>query len=645
MSQELFLDLIVNVALYCMATVIYGRMIQKFDRVATWQKQLAIGLVLGLTAVVGMTYPVRIMEGVVFDGRAIAVAAAGLFGGGFGAIVAVLPPAIYRLELGGAGVTPGLVNLVLSAALGVAARRWVGRQSEHGDVSRVILVACLLPVAGYLAFLFFPSFDMAWMVFKKVGLTLAIMFPVGFAVLSLLLLDARNRHQLVMNLRSKEALFDALHADIPAMLFQRTLTPDGLPEFRYISPSAKRLLDRTPEEIYQNPALMISAIHPDDRADFLSTLRKAETEGKLPNHEYRSVSKDGLVRWLRVSASGAYVDGEYLWNGVTIDITNLKEAEQRQYELAQIFSDSAVAIIRTDAEFNVRYFNDAAARLYGYSVEEAIGSPAAMFRPPEMVEKMTGFMTGLKARREPGSIRTISLHKTGRRIPTRLDMSPLFDANRDLTGWSAMCLDMSEQQAAEDELNRMATTDALTGLPNRRSFGIRAEEEIGRSRRYKRPLSLMMADIDFFKRINDEYGHAAGDRVLIKTAQVFTNALRSSGDFVARIGGEEFAVLLPECDSAGAELLAERLRIAIAAMEVDVDDGAIRTQCSFGVADWQPTEDTVDAALQRADAALYQAKSEGRNCVKVAPPIAALTVQAGGRATALRDHRRASGAD
>lgn len=637
MSQELILDLVINVALYCMAAAIYGRLIQGSDHFAPWQKQLAIGLVLGLTALLCMTYPVKVMEGVVFDGRSIAVAAAGLFGGPFGAAAAVIPPGLYRIGLGGAGLTPALVNLVLSAGLGVAARRWIGSKSTSPDFSRVIIVACLLPFAGFVAFAFFPTLEIGWMVFQKVGITLAVGLPVGFIVLGALLLDVQIRHRLMMQLRSKEELFNALHSEIPAMLFQRTLTPEGFPEFRFISPSSKRLLDRSPDEIYQDPSVMIDAIHPDDRAAFLKIIREAETEGRLPNHEYRSVAKDGLVRWLRVNASASYMNGEYLWNGVTIDITGQKEAENHQYELAQVFSDSAVAIIRTDSEFNVRHFNGAAEKLYGYAAKEVIGSPASAFRPPELLEKMGEFMQGLRARGEPGSIRTTSLHKTGRRIPTRLDMSPLFDQNHVLVGWSAMCLDMSEQQRVEDELHRLATTDVLTGLPNRRSFESRAAEEISRARRYKRPLSLIMADIDFFKRINDEYGHAAGDHVLAVAAEVFSQALRTSGDFAARIGGEEFAVLLPECDSEGAALLAERLRIAIAAQQVDFEGKTIRVRCSFGVSDWHPVEDTVATALQRADAALYEAKSEGRNCVRVAPSKAAHTISATGDRTAAAE--------
>lgn len=615
--EELLTDILFHVALYCMAAAAFGRLTQQFENLRRYQTHAAIGLVLGLTAVAGMLAPVRLADGVVFDGRAIAVAAAGLFGGPIGAIAAVAPPALYRIELGGDGVVPGLINLALAGVLG-AGMRWKAMR-EAGDVRfrHLAVAASLLPFASYLAFPFFPSMDLAWSVFQSVGLALAISMPIGMLLLGLMLLNERHRQRLVAELRANDAIFKTLNADMPAMLFQRTLTPEGTPKFLFISESSKRLLDRAPEEIYRDPSAMIEAIHPDDRKRFLATLCTAEREGVLPTHEYRSVSRDGFVRWLRVSASSTRVDGAYLWSGVTIDVTKLKEAEQRRSELAQIVSDSAVPIIRTDAEFNVRYFNAAAERLYGYSAEEVIGSPAAMFRPPERIEAMAPLLAELKAKRKSGSIRTISLHKSGRRIPTRLDISPLPGKQGDLSGWAAMCVDMTEQHLAEEELQRLATTDALTGLANRRSFGDRAAQEISRARRYKRPLTIIMADIDRFKQINDANGHAAGDKVLSETAEIITHTLRSSSDFAARLGGEEFAVLLPECGREGAALLAERLRTAIAAMRISANGRDISIRCSFGVSEWHPAEDTIETALQRADAALYAAKRGGRDQVVV----------------------------
>ena len=169
-------------------------------------------------------------------------------------------------------------------------------------------------------------------------------------------------------------------------------------------------------------------------------------------------------------------------------------------------------------------------------------------------------------------------------------------------------------QAANEELNRLATTDRLTGSSNRWSFETRAEVEIGRSQRYGEPLSLILFDIDHFKSINDRFGHLVGDRVLIEIARRVRLDLRGV-DMLARWGGEEFMALLPNCCLADAVKLAETLRALIADTPF-AEAGAVTS--SFGVADWAQGDD-LDRWVKRADEALYAAKAGGRNRVEARP--------------------------
>lgn len=171
-------------------------------------------------------------------------------------------------------------------------------------------------------------------------------------------------------------------------------------------------------------------------------------------------------------------------------------------------------------------------------------------------------------------------------------------------------------------LHVLATTDPLTGILNRRAFSEAATGEVDRVRRYGRPASLLMMDIDFFKRINDGWGHAAGDAVLCAFADHCREHLRDT-DHLGRLGGEEFAVLLPETDAAGAQILAERLRADLAAVRVTPADGPpIAMTVSIGVAEAGPDE-SLDGLLRRADAALYAAKEAGRDRVLLADARAA----------------------
>ncbi len=166
---------------------------------------------------------------------------------------------------------------------------------------------------------------------------------------------------------------------------------------------------------------------------------------------------------------------------------------------------------------------------------------------------------------------------------------------------------------AEDALRQIASTDALTGLFNRRSFTELIQRETARSQRSGRPLTLCLCDIDFFKRVNDTYGHAAGDHVLKTLSDLLRTALRD-GDFVARWGGEEFVILWPETDALVAQQISERLREMVAACHISFEGKVIPVSLTLGIAQFSGDEKW-PAVVARADEALYRGKAEGRNRV------------------------------
>lgn len=172
-------------------------------------------------------------------------------------------------------------------------------------------------------------------------------------------------------------------------------------------------------------------------------------------------------------------------------------------------------------------------------------------------------------------------------------------------GWLA-----AQKDFAELELERLAHTDGLTGLLNRRGFTERSVRALQRAARAKKPMTLLLIDLDHFKSINDRWGHEAGDRVLVALGDVIPASCRHD-DLPVRLGGEEFAFLLFDTDVAGAHAVGERLKHLLAARHCLPDGGAVRF--SGGVSAVSPEDRTVDAALARADAALYEAKAQGRD--------------------------------
>ena len=180
-----------------------------------------------------------------------------------------------------------------------------------------------------------------------------------------------------------------------------------------------------------------------------------------------------------------------------------------------------------------------------------------------------------------------------------------------LTASDAAHASLAEQT---QRLHRLAETDPLTGLLNRRSFLELFERERMRSLRYQRPLALILLDIDFFKRINDSHGHAAGDTALKRIAELLIAHCRPM-DVVCRYGGEEFCVMTPETTEAGAANLAERIRLALADCCIQARGRTLRVTGSFGVADCVGDLNNVDQLIERADRALYVAKQTGRDRV------------------------------
>jgi diguanylate cyclase (GGDEF)-like protein len=179
-------------------------------------------------------------------------------------------------------------------------------------------------------------------------------------------------------------------------------------------------------------------------------------------------------------------------------------------------------------------------------------------------------------------------------------------------------LDMLEEEEMRNELMRMASVDELTGIWNRRKFLELAENEAERYIRYHRPYTLMMIDLDFFKTVNDRYGHVSGDAALKQFAEIVRGQIRGI-DVFGRLGGEEFGIVLPETGIGEAVVLGQRICRALYNTDIRVSDGRfVKVTASIGLAEAGPAYATLDEVISAADTALYRAKERGRNCMEVA---------------------------
>lgn len=275
------------------------------------------------------------------------------------------------------------------------------------------------------------------------------------------------------------------------------------------------------------------------------------------------------------------------------------------------------ALVMTDDLGRVAFWNRAAERMFGVTRQDMEGRPLHdVVAPPGELDKAR---VGLRDFKQTGGGAVINeigeyvaRRGDGGLFPVELSVAAFRREDR----WWAVgaARDISERKRAEEALRELATTDGLTGLLNRRRFMEMGEAEIERTKRTGRPVSLIMFDVDHFKKVNDTRGHDVGDVVLVALARAATGALRAV-DVLGRLGGEEFAAILPETGLEEAAAVAERLRRAVADMGLAPNGEPQPVTISLGVVLGLGAE-TLDDLLKRADTALYRAKSAGRDRVE-----------------------------
>jgi len=287
------------------------------------------------------------------------------------------------------------------------------------------------------------------------------------------------------------------------------------------------------------------------------------------------------------------------------------ELEASQERLLAILNSPAFPVVISDSEEGImRFVNERAAELFGFTLQESGRYREKTFwydssdRAAFLEQVRKGNHTAIfEARLRQVDGTTFWSLISGLEINYDHRKCVLFSFS-----------DISTQIKREHSLRRLANTDPLTGIYNRRSFMDQANALIANSNPHHWPIAVLMLDIDYFKQVNDQYGHDSGDRVLQQFTQICASMLREE-DLFGRLGGEEFAVLLVKTSLETAQLVAEKLRQGIETTPITIDTGSIQVTSSVGVAavHW---DDTIENSLKRADIALYEAKSNGRNQVE-----------------------------
>lgn len=304
------------------------------------------------------------------------------------------------------------------------------------------------------------------------------------------------------------------------------------------------------------------------------------------------------------------------------------ELRRHQAQLHQMLNSIEAGIAYVDADRRYRFVNRFYERRFNRHPDSMIGKPVWDVIGVVAYSSVKPYIDRVLAG-EPQSFDFDITYPNGESAYIKCCLTPALTTNQQVNGYYLFVFDITPRRQLEEslkvanaELEELVSLDGLTQVANRRKFDEYLMESWNRALRYQESLSLIMLDIDFFKRYNDYYGHQAGDVCLISVAQTVKVTVQRSTDLVARYGGEEFAVILPNTDLAGTKLIAEQIRVAINALSIPHGQSMVSdtVTISLGIASLRPTTSIAPKQLvTTADQALYWAKQQGRDRCAVSP--------------------------
>jgi len=306
--------------------------------------------------------------------------------------------------------------------------------------------------------------------------------------------------------------------------------------------------------------------------------------------------------------------------GISTDVTEQKRLEEalrrNEAQLTTILDNLKAHVYIKDINYCYTYVNEDMCQYLGKSKQEIEGKTDSEIFGKKIAERFhTSDQQVFTYRENCSSIEKSRHYQTGKKRYFWSVKVPLINDLGNTYALLGISTDVTEQKRLEQELRELASTDVLTGVNNRRHFIELFERDFKRAKRYETSLSLIMLDIDHFKSINDSYGHSVGDDAIKAMTHLCEESLRDT-DVIGRIGGEEFAILLPQTDITGAWQIAQRIRLATEQHRFENNtEKTFSFTASFGVTELKTDDSSPDDLLKRADIALYEAKSQGRNRV------------------------------
>ena len=506
------------------------------------------------------------------------------------------------------------------AFLGMAIIIWIALRFDITVASIAVLASSTVAAwATYLRMGQFASSD------TQSNLLVLWGYITALTILSLLINALQNeRIVAIRDLREAFGRINKVASRLPGLIMQYRIHPDNSSSIPYASNAIVSMFEISPEEVKFDARPLFSRINRDDILIGKGLIKLAENELAPWQNEFRYQRKDGSIRWLYIDAvPEPEDDGGMLWHCFVTDITDRKQ-EAQDLSIAAITFESQAGIFVTDGHWKILRQNQAFSRITGFTNDELIGNSV-----PRLNTKLQdqtffdGIDTALRVHKFwQGEL--WSKRKNGEIFPQMITLTAITDVLGNVSNYIGSFTDISRHKGYEEEIRNLAFYDPLTQLPNRRLLVDRLQHLISIRGRNDSHSAVLFIDLDNFKTLNDTRGHDAGDILLVEAANRLQTCVRES-DTVARLGGDEFVVILGELSHVReeairqADIVSEKIRLLLC-QPYPIMDFEHHGSGSIGVCLFSGADNTVKDLFKRADTAMYEAKTSGRNAVRFFDP-------------------------
>lgn len=433
--------------------------------------------------------------------------------------------------------------------------------------------------------------------------------------------DITRRREAEQLLAASEARLRTIFSNLPCMVYQLLLRPDGDVRFTFVSEGVS-LFGLSPAQVTGDAASLMGLIHPDDQARVMQSSLEAAAAMRDWHAEFRLCHPDGRLIWVEARDQPIGQEGEaVLCTGYLIDITARRELEDRlrsSEEKFRTFVENANDIIYTvTLDGVIDYVSPNWSEILGHPLDSIIGRGYSdMVHPEDLAACEAFFARLIETRRKQSGVEYRVRHADGHWCWHISNAAPRFDAAGNVCGVLGIARDISERKAAELHMTHLAHHDPLTGLPNRILFSDRVRQALLVAQRSGEHLALMFIDLDRFKPINDTHGHHVGDLVLQEVARRISSTVRAA-DTVARVGGDEFVVLLTGLDDAPAAVnVAAKIHTALR-QPFEYGELSLHLSSCIGISLSPEHGSTEQELAAHADSAMYEAKQAGRDGIRL----------------------------